>query len=244
MRRLSIILILLWVTAVPLSRLRADDAGQTYTVQRGDTLFSIARHFGTSVAVLQQVNQIGDTDLIFVGQVLRIPGANGAAPANAQHPPAVPAAPAAPQSAPPAPSTPPGDYVVQPGDTLAQIAQHYNTSVAAIQQANQLDNPNVIYVGQVLHVPGATAMAGAPAAPSSVSAYPVVPWIGGSVYAHASQLVALGRRAGNRLNVFSKVGDSITASPYFLVPVGAGGLRIGAYSNLLGVVNFFSQAMA
>jgi hypothetical protein len=64
------------------------------------------------------------------------------------------------------------------------------------------------------------------------------------VYAHASQLVALGRRAGNRVNVFSKVGDSITASPYFLVPVGAGGLRIGAYGNLLGVVGFFSQTMA
>src|SRR5690349_4686898 len=61
--------------------------------------------------------------------------------------------------------------------------------------------------------------------------YPVVPIMSGPVAARAKQLVALGKTKGNRLNVFSKVGDSITANPLFLAPVGTGGLRIGGYGN-------------
>src|SRR5438105_599919 len=93
MRRITLLLILVCVTAVPIFRVYAEDAGRTYTVQRGDTLFSIANRFGTSVAVLQQVNQIGDTDLIYVGQVLKIPGAASPIAANAQNSRAAPAAP-------------------------------------------------------------------------------------------------------------------------------------------------------
>jgi len=47
--------------------------GQTYTVQRGDTLYSIARHFGVSVQALMQANGISNPDYLFAGQVLQIP---------------------------------------------------------------------------------------------------------------------------------------------------------------------------
>jgi lysozyme len=45
----------------------------TYTVQRGDTLSRIARTYGVSVTALAQVNNIYNVNLIYVGQVLRIP---------------------------------------------------------------------------------------------------------------------------------------------------------------------------
>ncbi|MEP7291617.1 MAG: LysM domain-containing protein [Chloroflexota bacterium] len=44
-------------------------------------------------------------------------------------------------------------YVVRPGDTLSRIAQAAGVSLQALAQANCIANPNIIYVGQVLHVP-------------------------------------------------------------------------------------------
>lgn len=46
----------------------------TYTVQTGDTLFTIAQRFGTTVESLARANNITNPDVIFVGQVLTIPG--------------------------------------------------------------------------------------------------------------------------------------------------------------------------
>ena len=48
-------------------------------------------------------------------------------------------------------------YVVKPGDTLSGIAQHYGVTVHEIQQANNISNADVIYVGQKLQVPGCSA---------------------------------------------------------------------------------------
>jgi murein DD-endopeptidase MepM/ murein hydrolase activator NlpD len=47
------------------------------------------------------------------------------------------------------------DYVVQPGDTLTHIANRFGTSVAAIVQANEISDPNLILIGQLLHIPAA-----------------------------------------------------------------------------------------
>lgn len=44
-------------------------------------------------------------------------------------------------------------YVVQPGDTLFSIAQRFGTTVQAIALANNISNPNLIVVGQVLIIP-------------------------------------------------------------------------------------------
>ena len=48
-------------------------SGNTYTVQAGDTLSAIAMRFGTTVAVLCQLNNIANPNYIYVGQVLRLP---------------------------------------------------------------------------------------------------------------------------------------------------------------------------
>ncbi|MFP4395361.1 MAG: LysM peptidoglycan-binding domain-containing protein [Anaerolineales bacterium] len=54
--------------------------GGAHTVQRGDTLFSIARRHGTTVAALRAANGLG-SNLIYVGQELTIP--DGDAPVDA-----------------------------------------------------------------------------------------------------------------------------------------------------------------
>jgi len=45
----------------------------TYTVQRGDTLFRIAQRYGVNMYTLAQVNNIANVNLIYAGQVLKIP---------------------------------------------------------------------------------------------------------------------------------------------------------------------------
>lgn len=45
------------------------------------------------------------------------------------------------------------EYIVQPGDTLTHIAQQFGTTVDAIVQANEISDPNLIVVGQVLEIP-------------------------------------------------------------------------------------------
>ncbi len=48
-----------------------------------------------------------------------------------------------------------GSYTVKSGDTLSGIAVAHGVSLAALEAANpQVHNPNVISVGQVLHLPG------------------------------------------------------------------------------------------
>lgn len=47
----------------------------------------------------------------------------------------------------------PEQYVVQPGDTLGQIALRYGVSIEQIMQANQLASPDMLIVGQMLEIP-------------------------------------------------------------------------------------------
>lgn len=46
------------------------------------------------------------------------------------------------------------EYVVQPGDTLTKIAQRFKIDVADLSSANDIDNPNQVFVGDVLVLPG------------------------------------------------------------------------------------------
>jgi LysM repeat protein len=172
----------------------------TYTVQPGDSLSSIARRFNTTVQAIVAANNLRNADTIFVGQVLTLPG--GAAPA----PTATPAPGATATSAPGTTATPapnPGSYTVQAGDTLGSIARRFNTTVQAIVAANQLRDVNLIFVGQVLTLPGgigappaATAAPGATAGPT-VTATPLAPGQTISYVVQAGDsLIRLARRFG------------------------------------------------
>lgn len=45
-------------------------------------------------------------------------------------------------------------YIVKPGDTLSKIANEFGTSYQYLAQLNGIQNPNKIYVGQVLKIKG------------------------------------------------------------------------------------------
>src|ERR671918_1623940 len=54
-----------------------------------------------------------------------------------------------------APATLPGDgYVVRAGDRLGRLAEHFGLSVPELAQANDLQPPYIIRIGQVLRIPG------------------------------------------------------------------------------------------
>ena len=84
---------------------------QTYTVQRGDTLFALARKFGVTVAAIVAANNIANANLIRTGQVLTIP--------DPIVPPSTPPAPVpppkqTPPSFPPEPVAPPPPVSTEP----------------------------------------------------------------------------------------------------------------------------------
>lgn len=139
--RLSVILILVLFLGIVQSTL----AETAYTVKPGDTLYKIAAQHGTSVAAIMAINTIANPNLIYVGQIIRIPGGT-APPAN------------------PPPPAGGATYVVQPGDTLYRIALRHGVTVAALVAANQIQNSNLITVGQVLVIPGGTGTTSPPTA--------------------------------------------------------------------------------
>jgi LysM repeat protein len=141
----------------------------TYVVQPGDTLTRIAQRFGTTVQALLAANpDIVNPNLIYVGQVIQIPGGQEATPTPTSSPTPTATPSPTPTSSPtptttpsptPTPTPTPTTYVVQPGDTLTSIAQRFGTTVDAILAANPtIENPNLIYVGQVIQIPTGTGL--------------------------------------------------------------------------------------
>jgi lipoprotein-anchoring transpeptidase ErfK/SrfK len=78
-------------------------------------------------------NGLYGSHLLFVGQMLVIPGAGGAVP----------------ESKPETSDT----YIVRPGDTVSQLAMRFGTTAFALAQSNGIADPSSIRVGQVLRVP-------------------------------------------------------------------------------------------
>jgi LysM repeat protein len=136
----------------------AQQGQTTHVVQPGENLFRIALQYGTTWPVLAAANNISNPNLIYVGQVLIIPS-GGVAPQPQPQPTQ-------------APQTTPQTYVVVAGDTLTGIALRFGTTVNALVQANGIVNPNLIYVGQVLNIPGGTAPAPVPQ-PTTAPGVPV-----------------------------------------------------------------------
>lgn len=104
----------------------ANTVNDTYTVARGDSLWSIAKRFNVGVNEIKNANNL-KSNLISVGQQLVIPGAAPSDQTNVT-------------------------YVVQEGDSLWSIANANNTTVDELANLNDLGT-NTIYVGQALQIP-------------------------------------------------------------------------------------------
>jgi N-acetylmuramoyl-L-alanine amidase len=105
----------------------AATCAESHYVQHGDTLFRIARRYGTTVAEIQRLNGLGTSNTIYAGTYLCVrEAATGSS------------------------------YVVQYGDTLGRIARRYGISWRVLAQVNGISNPNLIYAGQVLTIPDVT----------------------------------------------------------------------------------------
>ena len=121
----------LWTTpleAAPPAQPPAQEPTIVHVVRWGETLFSIARRYHTTIEAIAKANDIADPCWIKAGQRLVIPGASDFPPSAQIH-------------------------IVQSGETLTGIARRYGTTVSAIASANHLTNPSLILVGQRLAIP-------------------------------------------------------------------------------------------
>ncbi len=143
------------VRAQPYPFLSPDPDGGTAVlcvVQPEDTLAGIANRFGVPQERLIEANpEVVDPSRIFPGQVLRVP----------LIPPTLPVVRRAAL-----------EYVVQPGDSFADIATRFRTDMVSLAEANPLVDPERIFPGQLLYVP---TVADPPPPPVAAVLYVVMP---------------------------------------------------------------------
>ncbi len=164
MQKLLYVLLLLVLIVTVLSPTPAVAAGpQWVVVNYGDTLYSIASRYGTTVGALMQANRLPDPNFVYAGQRLLIP-INAAAPS----------APGPSTSS----STKTTTWTVHAGETLYSIAARFGTSVSALAAANRLWNYDFIYTGQVLKIPGAGMTVSNPSTATNSPSAPNAPVAG------------------------------------------------------------------
>jgi lysozyme len=111
-----------------------------HTVQRGEYLALIASKYGVPVSAIVKANNLRNANFVYPGQKLIIP-----APASAV------VTPTPTRAASPASSS--KIHIVRRGETLQSIASKYGVTVRELSAANNIRNPNFIYVGQRLVIP-------------------------------------------------------------------------------------------
>jgi len=126
---ISVTLILLFIFSIPFySFADNNDEFITHKVTKGDTLWSISKQYNTSLKPILALNNIKDKDILSIGQIIKILKDN---------------LPAADYTM----------YTVKKGENLWSIAQEYNLSVNLILATNNIDNPELISIGQEMKIP-------------------------------------------------------------------------------------------
>lgn len=100
----------------------------TYTVRYGDSLWKIANRYGVSVNSLVTLNNMQNPNLIYPGQQIKVKLSSNNNQANTLY------------------------YRVRRGDSLWRIARRYRTTVSNLVRLNNIKNPNLIYIGQILRI--------------------------------------------------------------------------------------------
>ncbi|MCC7020876.1 MAG: LysM peptidoglycan-binding domain-containing protein [Ardenticatenales bacterium] len=181
------------------SRSAAANNGGMHVVQAGETLYSIAASYGVSADAIAAANGIMNPDYIRAGQSLSIPGAAMPGPGGPWEVEAHQWG---------------GRYVVKPGDTLYSIAWRTGTSVSAIMAANGIGNPNVIYAGQALTLPG--GMQPGPGGPGPDHGKPQPQCGYRTTVKGGDSLSAIAWRTGTTINALARANG--IAYPYLIYP--------------------------
>lgn len=114
-----------------------------YTIQAGDTLYSISRRFGISLSTLLANNGLSASSLIRPGQTISVSGSSSA---NVQS-----------QSVSYTSTSGSGNYTVKAGDTLYRIAYNHGISLTKLLSLNGLSANSTIRPGQHLVVSGSSS---------------------------------------------------------------------------------------
>jgi murein DD-endopeptidase MepM/ murein hydrolase activator NlpD len=103
-----------------------EDIPLIHVVEDGETLFTIAQLYSTTVEALQQLNDLADPSILLVGQELIIPGGQGEVVAAI--------------------------HVFEVGDTLTDLATAYKTTVESIAASNRLISANGLVAGRPMTI--------------------------------------------------------------------------------------------
>ncbi len=125
----------------------------TYTVQPGDSLWSISRKYGVSHHELAAFNDMQLEDVLVVGRELEIPpGGTRRPPEQQRQVERRPDPPRRPTPAPDRELVEGEKYTVRRGDSLSVIARDFGVRVNEIKAMNDLTS-DLIYEGQTLVIP-------------------------------------------------------------------------------------------
>ncbi|MBI5267298.1 MAG: LysM peptidoglycan-binding domain-containing protein [candidate division Zixibacteria bacterium] len=102
-----------------------NDGNGKHTVRSGDTIWEVARKYGTSASKIREWNGLNSNSRIYPGQSLIVAGSESASYVI---------------------------HLVEAGDTLSRIARKYGTTIARILAENKVDNPDALEVGKQLKI--------------------------------------------------------------------------------------------